>query len=245
MVKLDEHYVNPRLTKIYDTCSGWSTDRDFYLSLAGRDPKRVLELGAGTGLISRKLAQLGHIVTAADPSEVMLCFGRLQPGGEKIRWVNATAQSFCDSETYDYIFMTGHAFQVFLSDGEIASTLKSVRKHLADDGLFAFESRNPGFDWAAVWNSVKDIETPEGPVRRATRLLAYEDQILEFDQEYVFEDESIVSNSRLRFASCTDLQDMLWATGFRVDEIFGDWDKSTFTNTSREIIILARHETKK
>ncbi|MEP1932305.1 MAG: class I SAM-dependent methyltransferase [Roseibium sp.] len=241
LVRLDEHYVNPRLARIYDSCSGWSSDRDFYLSLAGRDPKKILELGAGTGLISRRLAQLGHKVTAADPSEAMLDFGRGQSGGEEVRWVNATAQNFSEHETYDYIFMTGHAFQVFLTDEDIATALTTVRTHLAKGGLFAFESRNPGFDWTAVWNSVKDLETPEGPVRRNSQMLSYANQILEFDQKYVFEDESIVSKSRLRFASCEDLQGMLRAAGFHVDELYGAWDRSAFTGTSREMVFLARH----
>lgn len=40
--------------------------------LTGPGRLRVLELGAGTGKLTRQLVELGHNVTATDPSEVML-----------------------------------------------------------------------------------------------------------------------------------------------------------------------------
>ena len=44
--------------------------------------------------------------------------------------------------------MTGHAFQVFLTDDEVRAQFTAMRRALKPDGGFAFETRNPG---ARAW----------------------------------------------------------------------------------------------
>src|SRR6266851_7388610 len=39
--------------------------------------------------------------------------------------------------------MSGHAFQVFIEDDVLRTSLAAIRRALADDGRFAFETRNP------------------------------------------------------------------------------------------------------
>jgi hypothetical protein len=89
---LDSHYISPRLAKLYDLDSGWSIERDFYLSLAGESRKRVLDLGCGTGLICDALAAKGHAVTGVDPAPAMLEVARQKPNGSKIEWIESSAQ---------------------------------------------------------------------------------------------------------------------------------------------------------
>jgi 2-polyprenyl-3-methyl-5-hydroxy-6-metoxy-1,4-benzoquinol methylase len=118
----DLHYEYPRLAALYDLDNGWSADRDFYVSLAGGEPKRVLDLGCGTGLICDAFAARGHSVTGADPSGAMLDVARSKPNGGKIEWVQAFAQAFRSEKRFDLIIMTGHAFQVLLDEADIPDT---------------------------------------------------------------------------------------------------------------------------
>lgn len=76
-MEIDSHYTNPKLTKLYDLDSGWSKDREFYLSLSDRKCE-VLDLGCGTGLLDEAFAKRGHIVTAVDPSQEMLHIAQLK-----------------------------------------------------------------------------------------------------------------------------------------------------------------------
>lgn len=39
--------------------------------------------------------------------------------------------------------MTGHAFQVLLTEGEVRAALAAVRTALVPGGTFVFETRNP------------------------------------------------------------------------------------------------------
>ncbi|RIK43468.1 MAG: hypothetical protein DCC55_05780 [Chloroflexi bacterium] len=61
MINLDQHYVDPRLVELYDienTCGG---DTDFYVCLAADlDARTILDLGCGTGLLTRERAVDGR-----------------------------------------------------------------------------------------------------------------------------------------------------------------------------------------
>lgn len=58
-------------------------------------PRDVLDAGAGTGEIARRLAPLVDRVDAVDPSREMIARARLLPGGDapNLRWLHGTAEA--------------------------------------------------------------------------------------------------------------------------------------------------------
>lgn len=240
----DNHYEHPRLAEIYDLNSSWSPDRDFYLSLAGYSagspPRKILDIGCGTGLICRAYAEKGRDVTGLDPSPAMLEVGKQKPHGKKINWVCAFAQSYHSDELFDLIIMTGHAFQALLSDEDVLETFSMIRDHLKPDGSLVFESRNPDIDWAKVWDYdvVLDLEGQE--IQMTNRLLSREGEQITHQLTYQFPDETLVSTSTLRFMAKTRIETHLAASGLKVDKFMGDWNGGTFdATTSREMIFVA------
>ncbi|HLZ71887.1 MAG TPA: class I SAM-dependent methyltransferase [Dehalococcoidia bacterium] len=65
------------------------------LELLGEEPRRVLDLGCGSGAIARVLAPLVERVDAVDISAAMVEEGRALPGGDHptLRWIVAPAES--------------------------------------------------------------------------------------------------------------------------------------------------------
>lgn len=63
---------------------------------------RVLDLGCGTGDISRGLAPHGIWMDAVDPSAAMLARGQALPGGQhpNIHWIASTAEDFSYPASY-------------------------------------------------------------------------------------------------------------------------------------------------
>ncbi len=60
-MKLDLHYTDPRLVALYERDNSRGADTDFYLQLATDiEAHKVLDLGCGTGLLTRALAAQGH-----------------------------------------------------------------------------------------------------------------------------------------------------------------------------------------
>ena len=52
--------------------------------------------------------------------------------------------------------------------------------------------------------------------------------------------EALVIDSVLRFRTLGELHSSLAATGFTVEEVYGDWQGSAHTDTSPLIVVVAR-----
>src|SRR5215217_2386489 len=117
-MQLDLHYVDPRLVDLYDTDNPRGADTDFYVRLANDlDARTIIDLGCGTGLLTRELAVDGRRVIGVDPAPAMLAFARRQPGAERVRWVEGDSGAL-GAPRADLVVMTGNVAQVFLDDSE-------------------------------------------------------------------------------------------------------------------------------
>ena len=142
-------YQNAQIAETYDLVNPWAKDSDFYLSLAGRRPCSVVDLGCATGTLCCALAERGHWVTGVDPAAAMLAVARGKPHAEQVEWVESSAQSYKSQQRFDLVVMTGHAFQILLTDADALAVLETMRGHLKEGGRVAFETRNPSVDWWA------------------------------------------------------------------------------------------------
>lgn len=238
----DAHYDNPALAEIYDLNSGWSKDRDFYLALAEPAPQNILDLGCGTGLICNEYAARGHQITGVDPSPAMLHVADQKPLAKTIEWVLATAQDFQSDKLFDLIIMTGHSFQALLSEGDVAQTCETLRKHLAPNGLVVFETRNPAIDWQKRWNYSGTHKMHGRSVHVARKFISMDENRMTFELRYEFPHETLLSKSVIGFHSRTTIEKQLSGANLRVERLLGDWSGQSFNkNTSEEMIFLVRH----
>lgn len=69
------------------------------------DPRVVLDAGAGTGAIARRIAPFVERIDAVDPSHAMLQAGRALPGGDdpRIRWIEGRAEDAALNGPYGLI----------------------------------------------------------------------------------------------------------------------------------------------
>lgn len=234
----DLHYEDPSLAELYDLDSGWSIDRDFYLALAGKTPKRILDLGCGTGLLCDAYATLGHRVTGVDPAGAMLDVARKKPNGSQIEWVQASAQNFRSTQKFDLIIMTGNAFQVFLEDTDILAVLATMRHQLAPGGTIAFESRNPAIDWPARWNTEADLDANGNRIRLSRRVTRSGDRRVAFETRYTFDGRSLTSSSELLFLPRQDIEARLAVAGLRASAVYGDWQSQPFDEALSEEMVF-------
>lgn len=240
----DKIFTDPRLAAVYDLFNDVGEDTPFYVALAGDEPKRVLDVGCGTGRLACALAAKGHQVTGADPAAAMLAEARRKPEAEKIAWVEGYADTLDLAERFDLIAMTGHVFQVFLEDTEILAVLRNLKRHLAEGGLLAFETRNPAAREWEEWtpDDSETVEHPElGPVEAAWTLQSEGGGFVTFETRYRLADGTqLVAPSTLRFVTVEELAALLEQAGFTEVKWYGDWDRSPLGEDKPEIIVLAR-----
>ena len=112
--KNDQHYVDPRLVDLYDIENTRGADTDFYLSLARNGSRVILDLGCGTGVLTRELVSEGRRVIGVDPTaSAMLAVARRHPGAERVQWVEGDSSAL-GTPGADLVIMTGNVVQVFL-----------------------------------------------------------------------------------------------------------------------------------
>ncbi|MCL4863563.1 MAG: methyltransferase domain-containing protein [Caldilineaceae bacterium] len=245
MTKLDQHYVDPRLVDLYDIENPRSADTDFYIRLAAElAARRIIDLGCGTGLLTRELAVHGRQMVGVDPSPTMLAVARQKPGAERVQWIEGDAGALGTPEA-DLVLMTGNVAQVFLDDAEWTATLRAIHAALRPGGHLAFESRNPDDRGWERWNRAATYErfdSPHGPVECWLELLSVENGRVRFEGHNVFTatGEVVVASSELRFRSLAELANSMLDAGFTVEHVYGDWERGPLTLTSRIMVFIAR-----
>ncbi len=244
---VDLHFCGVELAELYDALSCGTRSRrdlDFYLPLA-MAAESVLDVGCGTGALldtARRRGHRGHLC-GLDPAPGMIEVARRHLD---IEWILGDLASVHLGREFDLIVMTGHAFQVFLEDEEIRRSLAAIRELLAPGGSFAFETRNPAArDWE-TWPqkyATEVLDRSGRPVRVSCRIeTPFDGRVVSFSQTYTSPawDEPRVSRSTLRFLDSKALASFLAGAGLSVERQFGDWDSTPVTDTSPEIISIAR-----
>ncbi len=105
-----------------------------------RPPGSVLDLGCGTGNHALLLAERGYRVTGIDASPGMLRVARGKVRGRRNpAFRRADMRSFDLGQTFGAVICMDGAFTHLLTDRDLLAHLRTVRRHLAPGGAYAFE----------------------------------------------------------------------------------------------------------
>jgi len=99
----------------------------------------VLDLGCGTGRLTRPLLEKGHAVTAVDNSPEML---RHVP--EAATKVRCNIEQLMLGRTFDVVLMSSNLINV-AGDALRSGQLKACRRHLAPQGALLFQRFDPAW----------------------------------------------------------------------------------------------------
>jgi SAM-dependent methyltransferase len=244
-----KEFSDPRLVAVYETLNGYElgTQPDFCRELATEiDAQAILDVGCGTGLITRELARLGYRMIGVDPAAEMLAVARTLPFADRVRWLHGDA-GLVDEAEADLAIMTGHVAQFFLTDDDWHANLVALHRALRPGGLLAFESRNPDAREWERWTraTVRSVGDPEaGRIDTKTVFLGIDDDVVWFKNDFFFAatGELVVSHAKLRFRTRAELTASLTAAGFTVEHVYGDWGRRPVRTDSPELIFVARRD---
>ena len=223
----------------------------FYCDLAKSIGGPVLEIACGSGLVTLPIAALGLDVTGVDLARPMLEHARNKAAaqGLNVRCVEADARSFDLGTKYHFILLTGNAFQAFLKRQDQEALLASVRRHLAPNGIFAFETRNPsGHDLTDQPEEEFDqsYTSVEGHQVSVSFTQAYDPiaQVMFWTSYRRWNDggrdRTNETHIACRFTHPQELGALLHYNGFELIEQYGNWNKEALSASSPSIISICK-----
>ena len=246
MTEDDRLYADPALADFYDLDNDWADDQETCARMAA-EAGSVLDLGCGTGLFCATLTQrLPDIAcVGVDPATAMLDIARSRPGGDRAVWIEDDARTVRLGKTFDLIVLTGHAFQVFLTELDQLAALQTIAVHLSPGGRFIFDSRNPLKEEWKGWrkdggDSAWNIDHPlHGRVEAWTD--AEQDPetgVVTYETHYRIAESGkhLFAESKIQFSDQSTIDRLIREAGLAVDSWLGNWQGDAFTPASKEII---------
>jgi SAM-dependent methyltransferase len=253
-----EEFADPHTYDIEDTSD---TGIAFYSALAQETGGPVLEIACGTGRVSIPIARLGFAVTGLDIVPGMVAQARSKSAGLPTRWAEGDARTFDLGEQFRLIFLTGNAFQAFLTRADQEALLARVRAHLHDEGMLAFETRNPRWNadttsttgelWANLetrateeyWQTYTDSSGRDVHISK-TQVYDHVAQILHWTTYRRWragaEEHTKITRIAVRYTFPQELEALLYYNGFTIIRQYGDWNLEPLTAASTSIIVVCR-----
>jgi SAM-dependent methyltransferase len=230
---------------VYDELNPGDYDYRFYAGLAASaGVARAVDLGCGTGTLARMIASRGTCVVGVDPDPDMLRVARSKDPQGRVDWRFGYSDVF-EPDSAEFAVMSGHVAQVFVEDDAWLAALRDLHRTLVAGGLLAFESRNPGARRWEAWTrerTLRTVDTPEGAVEFWHETAVVDLPRVSYDTftRNLRTAEATTSRDVLAFRDERTLRANLTHTGFEVDHVYGDWDRTAPASASPELIVIAR-----
>jgi SAM-dependent methyltransferase len=235
---------------LYDALLPARAHVPYYVELARQAGGGVMELACGTGQLTVPIARAGLPVVGLDVSASMLNTARERAAAAKvsIEFVLGDMREFDLGRQFSLIFIARNSLLHLCSNEDILATFNAVRRHLAPDGIFAFDifnadlrflSRPPGQRYPMM-----QVETEQFGTVSVEATHDY-DAATQVNRGtwYVSvpgKPDAWVFPLVLRSIFPQELPLLLAAAGFRLRDRFGDLSQEPFVSTSRLQVCLCQ-----
>lgn len=238
-----------RVADLYDALVRFEADIPFFLEECRQIEGRVLELMSGTGRVSIPLLESDVQLTCVDSSSAMLevLRAKLADRGLTAQVLEQDVTSLQLGNVYELAFLAFHSFAELVERRDRRFALAGIHAALTPGGRFVCTLHNP---------SVRLRSLSEEPTIVARGTVADDELTLELDVRYdpesgivegleIFRRTSpagaIVRQERLpiRFALIQEpeLRELAQVTGFEIEAVYGDYDRSSFDECSSPYMI--------
>ena len=241
-----------RAAKFYDLF-GSKDDLEFYRELTLQSGKKALELGVGTGRVAIPLAKAGITVVGIDNSVHMLRVAREKLAKETeavkrcVILKRGDMRNFELKQSFQFIYIPASTFDHNITVAEQKRTLNCVYKHLEKNGTFAFdlEQATPDKPEISWWIDRKEIDGGRMVVRSVFTRRDMTKRTCSLDLFFdVYKNSKLLERyheyGEVAIISKDEVTKLLEENGFRVESIYGDFNKSKYRNDSLRVVLVTR-----
>ncbi len=247
-----------QIADLYDVYVTTKEDIPFFLAEARRATGPVLELMCGTGRVTLPLAAEGIAVTCVDSSRPMLSVLRAKLHDRRLqaRIVHADVAHLALDGTFPLAIIPFNAFSELRSPDQERSALRAIRQCLAPAGRLIVTLHNPSVRRARIDGqlhilgqfplrdtgdtlTLQSIETLDP----RTGLVSGHQYFEAYDRDGRLVWQRILSVA-FRLVNHDEFKDLVRETGFRVEELLGDYARHPVDESTSPFMIwiLSRTE---
>jgi SAM-dependent methyltransferase len=253
-------YRSAELAALYDAVYANSADIAFWQVMTTAGSNGLLELGCGTGRVLLPLARAGHSITGLDLAVPMLeyCRAKLQAESPEVRdrvtLLEGDMTAFDLDRRFAQIYCAFGTFHHLRTVEQQLACLERCRRHLLPGGTLILDLINPDpvpaslNDDAPAGETVANIVdwTDGRRIRSWATMLDYHRSLQCNDCEVTYEIIEIDGTTRrltetfpMRLLYRYELEHLLARCGFRIVALYGDYDRSAFSDESLGLIVVA------
>jgi len=227
-------------------------DLPFWLDLARRQGGPILELGCGTGRLLLPLAGAGFLAFGLERDAEMLAVLRENTPKELARGLLGVPGDMTAFELglrFPLILLPCNTYST-LTPAQRLATLGCVRRHLAPHGLFAVSLPNPALLRQLPRRSEPEVEESfphplDGePVQVSSGWRRTSSHLeVEWHYDHLLPDGRVERHTLLarhELASLQTYQDEIEAAGLCILEMYGDFDRTPYTQEAPSLIVLIK-----
>lgn len=233
-------------------------DIPFLVEEAKKTGGPILELACGTGRITLPLAREGHEIWGIDNSPKMLQILDRKLKNEppdvakKIHFSTQEMQKFDIDQKFRLIIIPFNSFLLLTDRDDLDKCLLSCSEHLEDDGKLIIDIFSPNFEMCAAKEPkmqflqhfyVPNLKKVVVQWEYATRDMAK--QLIDIDflyEEYDQNGEVTKKTNKLKMSLIFryEMEYLLEKNGFDVINVYGDYDRSEFSQESPQIVCICK-----
>ncbi len=225
----------------------FAPDIPFYLEQSVNYGDPILELACGTGRVSIPIAKSGFDVTGIDISSSMLNSAAVDAAeaGVKINLIKGDIRNFEIEKKFALVIFPFNSLAHLLDFNSVNGCFGCVKKHLLPDGRFILDFMNPDFKYFTRDQSVaypeaeyKDPDSDENVIVSYNNFYDRATQINHVKWHYKIGDKHFDEDLDMRMFYPKELEALLIFNGFKIEYVYGSFDRDEFTTDSAKQIYV-------
>lgn len=222
----------------------------FWMDMVAQFGDPILEIACGSGRITLPIIKKNYRVTAIDISAKMInLLKRKSKNYNNLILKQADMRNFSVAGKFPLAIITYASFQQLLTKKDQIECLMNIHKHLLPDGIVIIDTHYMICEEPDTLELTKLYDAFNSELNahvtmftsystdKINRIRHWEDKYI---LNYTFKSKEIENAISLKEISPDDMKELADITGFKIEKIYGNFNKEPLNNNSDKIIFILK-----